>query len=446
MRILFSAGELDKELNANTKIVLQLAEYMAGKGHDVAVCGICYYKPCDENYNGVLLKKFSAPKAVVKASEAFEDFTSTGDRNVLRGVFIKKHPFKAVCLAVRYNGAYVENVEQPSYLKQLKKFAGEFKPDLMVLSYKPINSFEKVVNSDIDVPMVAYQMDPWGLHRIDNENVDIAVIEKECAAFGKVKHIFTTPVLLRQYGENELYKKYTDKMTAVDFPNVKCHSAAEEGCKANADAVKDAQINANDVAYAHTDKSAAKSAIDFDKDYINILFGGVVADSFRSPEYALKALAPVFDRGEKIRIYFMGTNNSAVLDEYIKKYPQNVFFKEKVSADVALATMKKADVLFNISNKIDNQVPSKIFDYFALGKPILNLQRIENCPAAEYFEKYPLVYNFKEWETADTEALKCFLCNAKGKEFNFATVKEIYKSATVEYVAESMLKCFDKLV
>ena len=430
MKILFSAGELDKELNANTKIVLQLAEYMAGKGHSVAVCGICYYKPCDEVYNGVLLKKFSAPKAVVKASEAFEDFISAGDRNALRSQFIKKHPLKAVCLGARYNAVYVEKAEQPLYLKQLEKFAGEFKPDVMVLPYKPINSFEKVVNSNIDVPMVAYQMDPWGLHRIDNENGDAAVIEKECVAFGKVKHIFTTPVLLRQYSEDERYKKYTAKMTAVDFPNVKSHGAVAEGCTDDTDVAN---------------KNAAEPAIDFDEGYINILFGGVVADSFRSPEYALEALAPLFDSGEKIRIYFMGTNNSAVLDEYIKKYPQNVFFKEKVSADVALATMKKADVLFNISNKIDNQVPSKIFDYFALGKPILNLQRIENCPAAEYFAKYPLVYSLEEWKKADTAALKGFLDGAKGKSVCFEKVRELYKTATVEYVADCMQNIFENI-
>ena len=160
MKILFSAGELDKELNANTKIVLQLAEYMAGKGHKVAVCGICYYKPCDEMHNGVLLKKFSAPKVIVKASEAFEDFISKGDRNSLRREFIKKHPFKAVWLGARYNNVYTEKVEQPSYLKQLEGFVKDFMPDVMVLPYKPINSFEKVVNSGINVPMVAYQMDP----------------------------------------------------------------------------------------------------------------------------------------------------------------------------------------------------------------------------------------------------------------------------------------------
>jgi hypothetical protein len=206
----------------------------------------------------------------------------------------------------------------------------------------------------------------------------------------------------------------------VDFPNVK--------------------------AKADTQDKAAESAIEFDSGYINILFGGVVADSFRSPEYALKVLSSLFDRGEKVRIYFMGTNNSAVLDEYMVKYPQNVFFKEKVSADIALVTMEKADVLFNISNKIDNQVPSKIFDYFAMGKPILNLQRIENCPAAEYFAKYPLVYNLQEWKSADVAELKEFLENAKGRDVDFATVKELYKTATVEYVAESMLDCFEKII
>ena len=103
-------------------------------------------------------------------------------------------------------------------------------------------------------------------------------------------------------------------------------------------------------------------------------------------------------------------------------------------------------MLFNISNKIDNQVPSKIFDYFAMGKPILNLQRIENCPAAEYFAKYPLVHNLQEWKSAEVAELKNFLENAKGRNVDFATVKELYRTATVEYVAESMLDCFEKII
>ena len=203
MRIVFSAGELDKELNANTKIVMQLARQMAAMGHTVAVAGICYYKPCDEMQAGVLIKKFPAPTPVTAASEAFEEFVGTGSRNQLRGQFVKKHPFKAVCLAARYNAAYIDKIEQPGYLRQLKKFVSEFKPDVMVLPYKPINSFEKVVFSDISVPMAAYQLDPWGLHRIDNAPGDTAVIAKECAAIEREGHSFTTPILLLQYSGTE---------------------------------------------------------------------------------------------------------------------------------------------------------------------------------------------------------------------------------------------------
>ena len=416
MKILFSAGELDKELNANTKIVLQLAEYMAAAGHEVAVCGICYYKPCDEKVRNVLMKKISAPKFLVSASEAFENFISKGDRNALRGQFIKKHPFKSVMLAVRYNALYMEKVEQPRYLKGVKNIVNSFKPDVLVLPYKPINSFEHVVMSDIAVPMVAYQMDPWGLHRLDNATGDVAVVKKEAAAFDRVKHIFTTPVLMEQYGENELYRPYTQKMTAVDFPNVK--------------------------EQMHGD---AQTAIEFDEEYINILFGGVVADEFRNPQKVLQTLAPMFEEGKKVRIYFMGVNNSKVLDEYLHRYPQNVFFREKVSAQQALATMEKADVLLNISNKIDNQVPSKIFDYFAMGKPVLNLQQIENCPAAEYFARYPLQFTLEAWRENDVVLLEEFLNSSRGRKLEFAQVKQLYKTATVEYVAESMLDVFEKI-
>ncbi len=415
MKILISAGELDKELNANTKIILQLAEYMANQGNEVAVCGICYYKPCSEIYNKVKIEKFSAHKIMVKAVEGFEEFAENGIRNNARKQFIKKHPLKSALLFVRYNKFYIQKIEQPLYLKKIEKYIDEFKPDAVILPYKPINSFETVVNANINVNMFAYQLDPWGLHRIDNADNNEDVVKKECAAFEKVKHIFTTPVLLRQYKDNELYKKYISKMTAVDFPNIK---------------------NSNDL---EKSENKIQSAIEFKKEDINILFCGIVADSFRSPEFVLKALEPVFKENKNVKIYFMGTNNSDVLNKFMEKYPHNVFFKEKVDNLQAAATMQNADILLNISNKIDNQVPSKIFDYFSVGKPILNLQRIENCPAEEYLKKYPIGYTIKEGEECDKQKLKNFIENAKGKNIGFNEVEKIYKTATVKFVADSML-------
>ena len=416
MKILFSMGEMEKDINANTKIVLQLAEKLVSMGHSCVVAGVCNAFPRDEVKNGVQIKRMAAIPPVVKASEAFEQFAAQhGSRNSSRAEFVKKHPLHSVVMFLRYRTEYSRMVEQPRYLKQLKTLAAEFCPDVLVCVCKPVNYTETVAASDIGCPMYLYQLDPWGLHRIDNPNNSEDIINRELAVLERAKGVFTTPVLKRQYLQHSGYRKYADKIESVEFPNIKKYQS----------------------------KAKISSAIEFDSQYVNILFCDIVADQFRSPEYVLRALETAFESGEKIRVYFLGVNNSRVLDRYIEKYPQNVFFFDKVPADKAFATMEKADVLLNISNTLDNQVPSKIFDYFSMGKPVLNLQKIENCPAEEYFEKYPICFNMKEFEKADSGMLYEFLKSTKGRKLDFDEVEKIYSKATVEYVAGVMAKVFE---
>ena len=417
MRILFSVGELEKDLNATTKIVLQLAEKLCLMGHSCAVTGVCNAFPEDETKNGVLIKRQPAVWPIVKASETFEKFMHKGgfNRNEARVRFIKKHPLASVAMFFRYRNEYYRNVEQPRYLKQTKQLVKDFAPDAVVCVCKPILPTETIMLSDIECPVFMYQVDPWGMHRIDNADGREDIIAKELAVFEKAVKIITTPVLKRQYAQHSGYSRYLNKVETVEFPNIKEYIPSQN----------------------------AVSAVDFDGEYINILFGGIVTDQFRNPEYALKVFAQLIEKGEKLRVYFMGVNNSAVLDRYIEKYPENIFFVEKVSADIAFATMDKADVLFNISNMLDNQVPSKIFDYFSMGKAILNLQKIENCPAQEYFDRYPLCHTLKEFEECDAQAVVEFLKNAKGRQLDFEAVREIYADATLEYVASVMEKAFE---
>ena len=417
MKILFSVGELERNLNATTKIVCQLAAEMCRQGHSCAVAGECSVYPKDETVDGVLLKRLPSARGVVKASEAFDSFfkEKAADRNSARGTFVKKHPFHSVFLFLKYNPSYIK-YQQKRYLKQIKQFAEEFKPDAVVTVCKPILPFETVAAGVDSCPVYLYQVDPFGLHRIDNPQNKNGFIARETRLFHKAAHIFTTPVLLEQYGETAEYSGYTEKMTAVEFPNIKKHSLSAD----------------------------VKSAIDFDESYTNILFCGIVTDDFRSPEPLLQDLETLFKAGEKVRVYFLGDNMSKAVDAYRGRYPENVFTADRVDAQTALATMNAADVLFNVSNTLDNQVPSKIFDYFSTGKPVINLQKIENCPAAEYFERYPLGFTVKEWETRDCRALMDFLAASKGKQLDFAEVEAIYRTATVEYVAKQMTEIFEK--
>lgn len=418
MKILFSVGEIEDNYNANTKIVLQIAEKLYFCGHDCCIAGVNYGDKNQSDINNKFeIKKLSAIKPVVRSSIKFEKFLQKKgiDRNNARKLFIKRHPISSAFLFLRYTSFYREKIEQPRYLRQIKRLSKKIKPDAIICVYKPINSFEIIMNSDIDVPKFAYQLDPWGLHRIDNKNCDMDAIERETAVFEKAKHIFTTPILKRQYAENPHYQNFLPKMTELEFPNIKQY-----------------------------DEILKVPAIDFDKNYINILFSGIVSDEYRDPKCLLENLACLFT--EKIRVYFMGTNNSKSLDEFIAKYPNNIFFVDKVDMETAFVTMQRADILVNISNDIDNQVPSKIFDYFSMGKPIINVQKIENCPASEYFEKYPLAFNIKEYQQTNLSELKQFIYNSIEEKVSFREIKEIYKTATVDYVAEKIEKVLGKSI
>ena len=417
MKILFSVGDLEKDLNATTKIVVQLAEKLGSLGHSCMIAGECSVYPQDEKTGNVVLKRLPSAKGIVKASEAFDDFfrKKAEDRNTARGTFVKRHPIHSIFLFLKYHPRYIQ-YQQKRYLRQINQLVAEFKPDAVVAVCKPVLPFETVAMNVSGCPVYLYQVDPFGLHRIDNPEDKNGFIGRETAVFERAEHIFTTPALLRQYSEAEEYKNYTPKMTAVEFPNINKHIFAE----------------------------TVKPAIEFSGEYINLLFCGIVTDQFRSPAKLLKLLEPLFDKGEKIRVYFLGDNMSATVTEYCLRYPDNVIAKDRVPAETALATMNDADVLFNISNTLDNQVPSKIFDYFSMGKPVLNLQKIENCPAEEYFAKYPLCYNLKEFEPADADSLLEFLKKAKGQQMAFADVEKIYAEATVDYVADVMEKVFEE--
>ena len=48
--------------------------------------------------------------------------------------------------------------------------------------------------------------------------------------------------------------------------------------------------------------------------------------------------------------------------------------------DEAAALENRADVLVSLGNTYDNQMPSKLFGYFATGKPVLHLAVSENDP------------------------------------------------------------------
>ncbi|MEG1551319.1 MAG: ATP-binding cassette domain-containing protein, partial [Oscillospiraceae bacterium] len=67
--------------------------------------------------------------------------------------------------------------------------------------------------------------------------------------------------------------------------------------------------------------SGTQSAVEFDENYTNMVFCGAVVDTFRSPKAFLEVFENALKENPNMRIYFVGTNHSGVLNGFIKKLP-----------------------------------------------------------------------------------------------------------------------------
>ena len=96
----------------------------------------------------------------------------------------------------------------------------------------------------------------------------------------------------------------------------------------------------------------------------------------------------------------------------------------------------------NLGNAVDNQLPSKLFDYFAAGKPVLHLCVIENDPALPYLARYPLalVLHKKNGVTPEVvDTLRRWLTDVQGQCLPYAQVAALYPEFTPGVVAQTFI-------
>lgn len=424
MKILFSAGDFDKQLHAVNKIVLGIADKLSKKDVDCIFTGVSIFNNArTEQQDNLKLVRFNSSHPCDKAFLSLENFVkqSSLSREEAKKKFYFAHPFHTATLLYRYNISKKSLYSVKSYIKQVKALADKEKPDVLVVSYMPfVHAHALVTKYNWDIPVIAYQLDPWGLHCGNTtDELKRTRIAEETALFDRCAKIMTTPVLYRQYSHHPDYQKYLDKMITLDFPNVK-------------------PLETNDT---------VDCVFDFDKNITNLLFCGIVHDEYRNPQFLLDSLKAVRENGfDKFKVYFLGINESNTLKQFMTKNSW-IVHHNNVPLDKAFTTMAEADVLINIGNTFNNQVPSKIFDYFAFGKPILNVQKITDCPAREYFDRYPLTFTLDECCTTDknTSLLSEFIQNAKGNHIPYNDIEKLFSDCTLSYATDTFYDIINKI-
>jgi len=142
---------------------------------------------------------------------------------------------------------------------------------------------------------------------------------------------------------------------------------------------------------SHDDKHETKKSR-------RLVFTGSLYKDIRNPAYLLNLLTGVYEKSPETEVHFYGRLNDCadLFEPYLRKYPKNVFVHGLVSRERAADALEQADILINIANRTRHQLPSKLVDYMASGKPILNMVSIEDDNSLLFLQSYRLTATFME--------------------------------------------------
>jgi len=80
-----------------------------------------------------------------------------------------------------------------------------------------------------------------------------------------------------------------------------------------------------------------------------------------------------------------------------------------------------------------------------VGKPIINIQKLKDCPARAYFDRYPSCLTLEEWHMEEyRDQLMDFLNSKTDEMLAYEEIEKIYVESTPAYVADALISALQQ--
>lgn len=175
------------------------------------------------------------------------------------------------------------------------------------------------------------------------------------------------------------------------------------------------------------------------KHLTTFVYAGSLDLTIRNPTYMLD----FFDEYTKkyncvLHMFSMGSAQP-IVEEFAKKNSK-IISHGTMPNSVVRKYLKKADCLISIGNTKTMQTPSKIFEYFCTGNPIVHFAFNLNDPVISTMEKYPNKYTILIGEPIHDEinSFSNFVSDVQHKKLPFSIISKLYAEATPSYVVDQI--------
>lgn len=396
-KVLVIALEYYPIQNANTAITGKLVSHLSDRFDFVIATQNIHNGPEKETVQGIPVVR--TPFHAYSKRDKTDNNTAS---DLARMVYLK--------LVSKYKGDEIKRKNVYFFVRDIGKLVNMEEIDLIVSFSNPFESHycASLLAEKHHIPWIAYYLDPY----FSNATYEKRDLLKRKNSEAK-RLAFASNVLLT-YPINEDYERlgidFRDKVVMTEMPGITANDAPKTG-KNPMDPVK----------------TGSKCSC---------YFVGNLYKDIRTPDAAIQTFSLITEEAD---LFFVG-ETYRFLQDRMKGSVDNVHFLGRKPKEEVARIYQEADILVNIGNAIDNQMPSKIFEYISTGKPILNFYKVPNCPTLKYLKNYPLALNLYEPDVLqDTERyskqIKDFCMQNRGKTVSAAWIREQFNGNTDEAVA-----------
>lgn len=192
-----------------------------------------------------------------------------------------------------------------------------------------------------------------------------------------------------------LYRRRNRRAEAAVLRECDAVSVTVEGCRtvlADTFAVDPAKIAVIPPLLSLPEPESAAPAPEFaEKETVDLVYLGVLYPSLRPPDALLDLFAGMHARCARLRLHFFGDVRGceAAFARHQALMGRAIHLHGPIPRAAVAPTMAAADILVNIGNGTAHQLPSKLVEYVAAGKPILNIAQSRTDTAAAFLDGHP---------------------------------------------------------
>lgn len=302
------------------------------------------------------------------------------------------------------------------YENTIEKCISEKFYDLIVAVVNPTESAQALLNIKKKYPKqktCIYEIDPISnRYKVPKNLLEKCLTRKatywSCSVYNGMDFIIHM-VSHRHHFEKKDYLKFTDKTFYLDIP------ALRNVCE------NDMKDNSEDM---------------------SIVYAGAFYKDLRNPKRILEALKKLCEK-YSIKIYIY-TNEAMIheIREMTEECRSNFYISSYIPEKELNEILLSASFLLSVGNKDSDFLPSKIFTYFCMNKPIIHYSFGSNDVALSYLQKYGKALCVSDQDSIETiaEEIEKFIQKKNSILYTKEELNEMFVENTPRYSAKKIIE------